>query len=292
MLTSVYAGKNSKVNINIEIFEGDSLYNCILKSSSAIRYYDIKYEIFKTPYKNPIKIIEIDKCQEEDIARKFGMSLFVPGKILKLFFLYFSKKSANFHFIYDSTLQASSMYYLNLLKVSKIQQTTLIYLKKQIEDLVLNEDKIYCNFYRKNIMLTELKTYYHLPYILLLYFQLCHLSLSEPVQEVERIIEEIELNVVRHFKFFSDRTLLNIENFEERFDNFLFAQETMTIYICYELYKMLFKYYEYSSYQRIAEELKGLLVLNYNFNSGHFYTNNYSYNKEESIKLVERVDKR
>jgi|GEM_PF-1451082 len=291
LLTSVHAKEDSKININIEIFEGSSLYECLLKSDNVVKYCDIKYEVLQKPSKNLFKVIDIAKYSKNDIAKKYKMSVILPSRIFKLFFLYFPKNLTNFYSVYTSTLQTSSMYYLNLLKVYEVVAEDLTYLKKQIEELILSQN-VYYNFYRKNIMLTGLRTYYQLSYILLLYFQLCFMGGEEPATHVQRIIEEIEYNIVKSFKFFSDRTLVNIEDFETRFDNLLFAQETMTIYICYELYKTLFKYYERLDCQRIAEDLKSLLILNYNFNEGYFYMNNYSYKKEETIKLIERVDKK
>ncbi|WAM30529.1 hypothetical protein [Caldicellulosiruptor naganoensis] len=291
LLTSVYVPKDSKVRVEVEIFDGNSLYDCVWKLNSVVKYCDIKYEVFQLSYKNLLKVIDTQKYSKEDVAKKFKMSLPVPSRIFKLFFLYFPKSQTNFYFAYTSTLQVSSMYYLNLVKSQKIPPDNLIYLKKQIEEVILSQNA-YHNFYRNNIMLTELKTHYQLPYILLLYFQLCYLGSEEPTTEVEKIIEEIEFEIVRPFRFFSDSTLVNIENFETRFDNLLYAQEIMTIYVCYELYKELFRYYERLDYQKMAEDLKSLLILNYNFNERYFYMNNYSYKKEDSIKLVERVDKR
>ncbi|WP_271629764.1 hypothetical protein [Caldicellulosiruptor sp. DIB 104C] len=291
LLTSVPVKEGSKININIEIFERNSLNECILKSNNIVKHCDIKYEVLQKPSKNLFKAVDIAKYSGNDIAKKYKMSAIIPSRVFKLFFLYFSKNLTNFYSVYTSTLQTSSMYYLNLLKSYKVAAKDLAYLKKQIEELILNQN-VYYNFYHKNIMLTGLRTYYQLPYILFLYFQLCLLGGEEPATHLQRIIEEIEYNIVRPYKFFSDRTLINIENFETRFDNLLFPQETMTIYICYELYKTLFKYYERLDYQRIAEDLKSLLILNYNFNEGYFYMNNYSYRKEDTIKLTERVDKK
>lgn len=291
LLTTVYVKEDSKISINIEIFDGSSLYECLLKSDNMVKHYDVKYEVVQKPSTNLLKAIDIAKYSKSDIAKKYKMSAIIPSRVFKLFFLYFPKNLTNFYTVYTSTLQTSVMYYLNLLKVYKIVGKDLTYLKKQIEEIILSQD-VYYNFYRKNIMLTGLRTYYQLPYVLLLYFQLCLLEVEEPSIHVQRIIEEIEYNIVRPYKFFSDKTLDNIEDFETRFDNLLFAQETMTIYICYELYKMLFKYYERLDYRKIAEDLKSLLILNYNFNEGYFYMNNYSYKKEETIKLIERVDKK
>jgi len=92
------------------------------------------------------------------------------------------------------------MYYLNLLKSYKVAAKDLAYLKKQIEELILNQN-VYYNFYHKNIMLTGLRSYYQLPYILFLYFQLCLLGGEEPATHLQKIIEEIEYNIVRPYKF-------------------------------------------------------------------------------------------
>lgn len=292
LLRSVYIKENTKVNIKIEIFEGSSLYDCLLKSNDLMKYYDVKYKIVQKVSAGLFNTIDISKYSNIDIAKEYKMSAVIPTKIVKVFFWHFPKKLTNFYTVYTSTLQTSSMYYLNFLRFcNKLSNRDLSYLRKQIESIILSQN-VYYNFYRKNIMLTEIKTYYQLPYILLLYFQLCFLETCEPLECIQRTVEEIEYNVIKPCKFFSDNTLLNIENFETRFDNLLFAQETMTIYICYELYKTLFKYYEHLDYQKIAEDLKSLLILYYNFNEGYFYANNYSYKKEEALKLIERVDKR
>jgi len=139
-------------------------------------------------------------------------------------------------------------------------------------------------------MLTSMKTYYHLPYVLLLYIKLCSLTGEEIKTSVEKFVDDIEWYIIKSKKFFSDETLKNIKEFDKNFENEIYPNEVLTIYICYELYRLLFHYYEDLSYHKMSNDLKALLFLYYDFECKYFYKNNYSFRKEEFLRIIRRED--
>lgn len=236
-----------------------------------------------------IGIVDIIKYSKVDIARRYRLSLSIPAKMLKLYFLYLPKKLTNFELSYTSSLQFSCFYYIKIL--SKLSKSEILRLQESIE-LLSTKENIYFNFYNKNLMLTSIKTYYHLPYILLLYSKLCSLTGKEIKTFIEKLIGEIEWHIIKNNKFFTDETLMNIEEFDKKFENGIYPNEALTIYTCYELYRFLFNYFEDLSYYKTSNDLKALLFLYYDFKFEHFYKNNYSFKKEELLRINEREDRK
>lgn len=86
--------------------------------------------------------------------------------------------------------------------------------------------------------------------------------------------------------------MMNIEEFDKKFENGIYPNEALTIYTCYELYRFLFNYFEDLSYYKTSNDLKALLFLYYDFKFEHFYKNNYSFKKEELLRINEREDRK
>lgn len=141
-------------------------------------------------------------------------------------------------------------------------------------------------------MLILIKIYYYLFYFLFFYIKFCFLIGKEIKIFIERFIGEIEWYVIRNYKFFIDEILMNIEEFDRKFENGMYLNEVLIIYICYELYRFFFNYYEDLSYYKISNDLKVLLFLYYDFKYEYFYKNNYLFKKEEFLRINEREDRR
>ncbi|BCS81117.1 hypothetical protein [Anaerocellum diazotrophicum] len=281
--------KGSNIKIEVKVQKGSSIYDCIENFDSKLKFFEVGINIESANKPNCVCTIDITRYSKMDIARRHQLSLIIPAKMLKFCFLYLPRKLENFELSYTSSLQSSSFYYLKIL--NGLKKSEILNLKESIEILATKES-IYFNFYNKNLMLTSVKTYYHLPYILLLYIKLCSLLGAEINASIEKLIDEIEWYVMNKYKFFTDETLRNIEEFDRKFENEMYPNEVLTIYICYELYRFLFNYYEDLSYYKTSNDLKALLFLYYDFEHERFYKNNYSLKKEELLRIIEREDRR
>lgn len=279
--------KDSSLSIEIKIFKSSSLLQCILEAGLLSKNYEIKYEPYENKKSGLLKTLESEYYLKKDLAKKYNISFILPSKVLKIFDFYYVLGSQNYKFKYTGSVQKTSMYYLNLLNQHNLTQEEIFKVANEIKNYI-NNGNLYFNFYHNNIMLTEYKTYYHLPYLILLYLHICSFLNTEPLKDTERILNEIQYSVVVPYKFFSDDTLTAFDEYAKRFDNLLYAQETKTIYVCYKLFKIAFRYYENLEYQKLSENLKALLLLNYNFKKGYFCKNNYSEQEEFSLKLFER----
>jgi len=281
--------KDSNIKIEIKIQKGTSIYECIENFDTKLKFFEAGLNL--DPANNPkcVGTVDIMRYSKMDIARRYQLSLVIPARMLKLCFLYLPRKLANFELSYTSSLQSSSFYYLKIL--SGLKESEILNLKENIEILASNKN-IYFNFYNKNLMLTSIKTYYHLPYVLLLYIKLCSLTGEEIKASVEKFVDDIDWYVIKSQKFFADETLRNIKEFDKNFENKIYPNEVLTIYICYELYRLLFHYYEDLIYHKISNDLKALLFLYYDFEHKYFYKNNYSFKKEELLRIIEREDRR
>ncbi|AEM73464.1 hypothetical protein [Caldicellulosiruptor acetigenus] len=281
--------KGSNIKIEVKVQKGSSIYDCVENFNPRLKSFEagLNLELANNP--KYVGIVDIMKYSKIDIARKYRLSLGIPAKMLKIYFLYLPRKLMNFELSYTSSLQFSCFYYIKIL--SELSKSEILSLQENIE-LLSTKENIYFNFYNKNLMLTSIKTYYHLPYFLLLYTKLCSLTGKEIKTSIERLIGEIEWHVIRNYKFFTDETLMNIEEFDRKFENGMYPNEALTIYICYELYRFLFNYYEDLSYYKTSNDLKALLFLYYDFKYEHFYKNNYSFKKEELLRINEREDRR
>ncbi|WPX07590.1 hypothetical protein [Anaerocellum danielii] len=281
--------KGSNIKIEVKVQKGSSIYDCVENVNPKLKSFEAELNLELANNPKYFGIVDIMKYSKMDIARRYQLSIGVPARMLKLYFLYLPRKLINFELSYTSSLQSSSFYYIKI--SNELSKSEILSLKEKIEQLSSNEN-IYFNFYNKNLMLTQIKTYYHLPYILLLYAKLCSLTGKEIRTSIERLIDETEWHVIRNYKFFTDETLMNIEEFDRKFENGMYPNEALTIYICYELYRFFFNYYEDLSCYKTSNDLKALLFLYYDFERKYFYKNNYSFKKEELLRINEREDRR
>ncbi|ADQ04779.1 hypothetical protein Calow_1221 [Caldicellulosiruptor owensensis OL] len=279
--------KGSNIKIEIKIQKGNSVYDCVENFNDKLKFFEVGLDLKSVKSPMYIGTVDIMRYSKMDVATRYQFSFVVPAKILKFCFLYLPRKLINYNLSYTSSLQSSSFYYLNIL--SELKKSEILNLKENIEILASNKN-IYFNFYNKNLMLTSIKTYYHLPYVLLLYVKLCSLTGEEIKTSVEKFVDDIDWYVIKSKKFFADETLRNIKEFDKNFENKIYPNEVLTIYICYELYRLLFHYYEDLNYHKISSDLKALLFLYYDFEGKYFYKNNYSFKKEEFLRIIRRED--
>jgi len=279
--------KGSNIKIEIKFQRGNSIYDCVENFNEKLKFFEVGLDLESAKSPMYIGTVDIMRYSKIDIATRYQFSFVVPAKVSKFCFFYLPRKVINYNLSYTSSLQSSSFYYLNVL--SELKKSEILNLKENIEILASNEN-IYFNFYNKNLMLTSMKTYYHLPYVLLLYIKLCSLTGEEIKTSVEKFVDDIEWYIIKSKKFFSDETLKNIKEFDKNFENEIYPNEVLTIYICYELYRLLFHYYEDLSYHKMSNDLKALLFLYYDFERKYFYKNNYSFRKEEFLRIIRRED--